>query len=264
MKKNLVIIVILSFIFSSCVIQNEYFINNDKSGEFVMTLDLTSFLKQTNIPLNKLAKKMSQNDSLNVLEIDENETFVKDSVIYFEDIFDKYKDSISALTQDEQDIVNKFRTMSFHFHVTNVPDSSTYLQLKAPFKDVNHFMFSPSEIDKIKEIVSKKDSNKVKMPFEMPDVRQTISFDDDVFEVNIAPNELTNSEIDSLRETMSNNMFDSLLIIKNMYHFNKKIKSVSNHDAKISDDRKTVIVNGSFKESIIEPEKGSIQIELEE
>jgi len=51
---------------------------------------------------------------------------------------------------------------------------------------------------------------------------------------------------------------------KSVYKFPKKVKSVSDSTAMLSQDRKTVTVSYDWEEYLASPEKASIKIELED
>jgi len=97
--------------FSSCTVKESIIFNEDGSGTFLMTYDMSEVMAQ----MGDAFKDMDAEDQDVEGVMDEVEekkpNTVIDSIIYFKDIFEEHKDSIASLSEDERRSMEAIKDM---------------------------------------------------------------------------------------------------------------------------------------------------------
>ncbi len=225
MKKLLLLSLVL--IFSSCQLNEEITFNKDGSGEFQLAIDMSGFMS--------MAKGMGkENDSLKK----NKKPLVKDTVYKLVDMLEDKKDSIAQLPKEEREWLEKMKNAVVKLHANEIKGEMTMAYIY-PFKKVADLDNILDKFEKIEKNRKDKNSIMTDMTNDMPKTKVKYEFNKRKFrrKVQMVKSKKTNDSINNKTEAMLG-MFKYKLI----YHFPYKIKSVSNKDALLSADKKTLII----------------------
>ena len=206
---------------------------------------------------------------------DGKEKMKMDSVMYFKDMLVEKADSIATLPLEEQkklknleDIVIKMK-MDEETGLFDIGFGSTFTNLKE----------LPEALAKIEEAKKMNSENNAQMgkmgesavAKASEDVFEYVDFtyDGKIFSRTIKEGykqskedlETLNAEISQMGD--SKEMFEAMSYTL-VYNFPKNVKSVTNKNAVISDDKKTVTLKMNFIEMIKSPEQMALDVELED
>ncbi|MFL0354109.1 hypothetical protein [Xanthomarina sp. GH4-25] len=252
---------LLAFALTGCNFTEEITFQPDGSGEFIMNYDLSEVMKT----LEKMGGDKEGNEN------DKKEKI--DSIVYFKDILAEKSDSISKLSQIEQDKLQSLETIVMRIKMDEATGSFDF-GFGSTFKNLDELPDVLEKIEQAKEFNSKDDAQFSKM--EQSAVAKSaknlleyvdFSYDGKTFSRALSENykpssediEALNTEISQMGE--SKDTFEGMTYTL-IYHFPKTIKSVSNTKAEISNDKKTVTLKMNFLEMIKSPENATLNVIL--
>ena len=260
--KQFLLVIASVFLLTSCNFTEEITFNPDGSGEFIMNYDMSEVMK--------MMEQMGGGK-----KDDGKEKMKMDSVMYFKDMLVEKADSIATLPLEEQkklknleDIVIKMK-MDEETGLFDIGFGSTFTNLKE----------LPEALAKIEEAKKMNSENNAQMgkmgesavAKASEDVFEYVDFtyDGKIFSRTIKEGykqskedlETLNAEISQMGD--SKEMFEAMSYTL-VYNFPKNVKSVTNKNAVISDDKKTVTLKMNFIEMIKSPEQMALDVELEE
>ncbi len=176
-------------------------------------------------------KDLGTKDSLNKSEI-------IDTTYFFKDILEDKKDSIAQLSAEEQASLRAIADMNLHMQVDE-ENGKMLMDFGLSFKDISDIKNIEEKISKAMD-VNKKESSNSPM-FNKSNIN--FSFDGKNFTRKTILKKLsTEEEKKSDKALNESSSFLEGSAYKLKYHFEKKIKTVSLKDAKISDDGKTLTI----------------------
>ncbi|MHA7941882.1 hypothetical protein ACJOV8_002265 [Formosa sp. 3Alg 14/1] len=243
----LVLICLSAFILTSCNYTEEITFHPDGSGEFLMNYDMSEAMVAI--------KKIGGNE-----EAYKKEPKV-DSIIYFKDILKEKSDSISKLSQEEQDDLKSLESMMMRVQ-SNYETDVFNLGFGSAFTSINEFPEILENIDKAKSFHTKGSPQFSKMDGSavansVNDMLKHIDFSFDgkrfsrTLKAGYEPSEEAIAKLDKEMSMMGEGEETmKAMTYTFVYHFPKKIKSVSNKDALISKDKKTVTLTQNYIEMI--------------
>ncbi|QCX39701.1 hypothetical protein FF125_15080 [Aureibaculum algae] len=222
MLRNLLIVTSLLFLLTSCAFTEEIHINNDGSGTYNFKIDMSEMMQE----MQDMGTKDSTAASKSI-----------DTTFNFKDILDEKKDSIAQLSKEEQAAIKAIADMNLHLQVDD-EKGKMLMDFGLNFKDV-------SEIKNMEEKLTKAMSvnkNKGNAPL-MNKSNVTFSLNGNNFVRKTIPKKLTTEEENEVDKSIqqSGSFLDGSMY-KLIYHFEKKIKSVSHKKASISNDGKTLTI----------------------
>lgn len=230
MKKLLLILLSLS-LFTSCKLKEEITFNEDGTGTYNLAIDMSGFMT--------MGKGMGKAlDSTKV----EKEPVVTDTIIKISDMLAEKKDSIAKLPKEKREMFEKMKDFYIKIHIDE-PNEEMLMSYSYPFKtikDLNYAMENIETISKMQkdslspmgDISSAIPKNKVKYKFSKHEFMRIAT----ASETDKKKDE--EKKDDKTMEQMAN-MFQFELV----YHFPRRIKSVSYKDALLSADGKTLHIN---------------------
>ncbi|MFB9054701.1 hypothetical protein ACFFVB_16550 [Formosa undariae] len=256
----LVLICLSAFVLTSCNYTEEITFHSDGSGEFLMNYDMSEAMVAI--------KKIGGNE-----EAYKKEPKV-DSIIYFKDILKEKSDSISKLPQDEQDDLKSLESMMMRVQ-SNYETDVFNLGFGSGFKSINEFPEILENIDKAKAFNTKGSSEFSKMDGaavakSVNDMLKHIDFyfDGKQFSRSLKdgykPSAEAIAQLDKEMNQMGEEGEETLkaMTYTLVYHFPNKIKSVSNKNALISKDKKTVTLKQNYIEMIKNSELMNLKVVL--
>lgn len=234
---------------TSCQFSENIYINEDGTGRVSFNMDGAELME-------KLGEQMAKSDEKRV-----------DSTISFKDLFKDQQDSISKLSQAEQDKLKKLEAFKMHM-VVDAEKKEMNMDMYSDFKSVSELqdmfatMNTAGDIDKSNNPNSKAAANPMASLGSEGSSTTNYSYNGNIFkrEVVVLDEEKLAAVKDSLGQAEM--MFASSEYTLN-YHFPRKIKSVSLDNAKISEDGKSFSVSVNFLQYIQDPESLNLEVELE-
>ncbi len=282
---------LLALVFQSCIVTESMIVNEDTSGEFEVTYDLSNMSEFIG---NIMPPSDSGNDDMDYDEYDENEVEeetnesefknddfdeseeageVVDTLIVFDDLFVQYQDSIAALPEKEQKALENLRGMYVRMNI-NEPEKLFKMGIGMPFESFDDLKDIQKRVKEARDMNSK-DSGVDQMTENSPFSGLMGNEDDDVryewsahsFSRTTVVMRETDSIANAIKEMeQSDSEFnesfkESSYIIS--YSFPKRIKSTSVEGAVISEDRKSITYKASWFNFIADPRLLDIMIEFE-
>ncbi len=242
MKKLLVLaLAILSL--SACQMTEEITFNEDGSGMYDFKMDMGAMMK--------MGKGMENSkDSL----AEKKAPKVKDTIIQFSDLLEKMQDSLNNLTPEEKESFKYLKKMSLRLQMDESKDEML-LSYILPFKDVSELENILNDINKIEKKRRGTSGEMKGMDKVIPKSKVRYSFNKHSFKRTSILNEKNNKkqEQDSTFKNNDLKQIFQMLSYKIIYHFPKKIKSVSYKDALLSADAKTLHIEVPMDKMIKNP-----------
>ena len=241
--KTVLLFIGLTIILTSCTFTEEISIANNGSGSYSLKMDMGQMMKSMN--------GMSPKDSL-------KKPKVLDSIVHFKDILEKNKDSIAKLPKNEQLALEALRNMNLHMQVDEEKDKML-MDFNLAFNNVSELKNMQEKITKAQLLSDKKGKDK-SMPSKA-DVNYL--FNGKTFKRKVIPKELSEEKLSELeRSIKQSGAFLEGSTYRVVYHFEKKIKSVSFRDAKISDDKKTMTIEVPMDSLVKNPMLLNFEVKL--
>jgi len=231
MKKLFVLsLAILSL--TACQMTEEITFKKDGSGIYNFKVDMSSMMK--------MGKEMEgSKDSLAV----KKEPKVQDSVIQFGDLLAEMKDSLKDLSPEEQKAFKHLKKMSLHIQVDESKDKMLMAYV-LPFKQVSELENIMNDIKTIESKRGGKSKETGSFDKLMPQSDVKYSFDKHSFSRTTIVKEKDKKQVqDTAKDNNGLDQMMQMFSYKIIYHFPKKIKSVSYKDALLSADGKTLHID---------------------
>ncbi|MDY7393963.1 hypothetical protein UMM65_01810 [Aureibaculum sp. 2210JD6-5] len=224
MLKKFLFIISLLLLVTSCTFTEEVHFNKDGSGSYNFEVDMSEMLQE-------MKDMGTKEDSL-------SEPEVIDTTYYFRDILEEKKDSIAQLSEEDQASLRAIADMNVHMQVDE-EKGKMLMAFGLDFKDVSDIKNIEEKLSKAMA-VNKKQTNNPPM-FNKSNV--TFSFDGKNFTRKTIPKDLTKEEEEEVDKGIEQSgSFLEGSTYKLIYHFTKKIKTVTYKDANISNDGKTLTI----------------------
>lgn len=189
-----------------------------------------------------------------------NEEIFKDTTYVFKDIIAKYAETFVKLPAAEQAIFQKFANVNVHIRNSSYEKEFRTI-VSQSFKKIEEV----PDLYKAEEYVDDLKHNYA-LSAEEHYYIVSYTFDEKVFKriVKITdPVELKKQQdkIEELKTRFSNHKIVQDYILD--YHFPRKIKSVSNSNAKISEDKKSLELQFNITDCLLNPESTNLEVILE-
>jgi len=265
---SLLLIGIALTFFTSCTITESIFFNEDMSGEYTLGYDLSEAKNAT--------KEM--NDEV---DVSENPPKKKtDTSIVFNELFEQYKDSIADLSEEEQLKLEKLKDMTLRIQEDEAKGVFKF-SISREFQSVKDLENINEQVDEAMNVAmtfdnqGQESSSGGEFKQASENSKALYTFKENVFEriQPIEEKEVIDDDYEEGDEQATEtgeemNMGfgemtkDSFYIIT--YSFPKKIKSISNKNAQISKDGKSLTLKIPWDELEKDESKLNLKIELED
>ncbi|RZW53907.1 MAG: hypothetical protein EX263_06145 [Flavobacteriaceae bacterium] len=269
------IITVIIMSFNSCAVKEQLVFNEDGSGTFLVTYDMSQIMSQMGDAFQDIGPEDDKEDDEDSTEIKEKKpNTVIDSIIYFKDIFEQYKDSIAQMTDKERYEMETLKDMYMTMKMNEELKMFNY-GIGLEFKKVEDLKDIQERVEKAKsfnEQGEQLDMMKEGSPMGkyMGDGDQKVDYYftetgfsrvttmpekavDDTLDLNDNPEEGD----DSFSEELEGSFYSVEIT------FPKRIKSTSVKDALISEDGKTVSYKVNWADYLKDPKLLDISVEFE-
>jgi len=241
--KKILILSITSVILISCVFTEELHIKNDGSGSYAFDMDMSQMMESM--------KEMSEKDSLKDPE-------VLDTIILFKDLLLENKDSIAKLDDEEKEMIKALEDFTMRMQIDE-EKGKMLMTFGLDFKDISDLKNMEEKIARAQSLSNKKEGSNV-----MPSNSNTeFSFDGNTFKRKVTLKDLSKEKSDDFDKMIKQS--SSFLEGSNyrlVYHFENVIQHVSFKGAKISDDKKTLIIEMPMDTIIKNPKLLDFEVKL--
>jgi hypothetical protein len=240
MKTKLLLVcsAVLAFMATSCNVKETIVIKEDGSG--VMSIDMDG-----DQLMSMAGGEMAGKEKI-------------DSVFAFKDLFKGKEDSIAKLPKADQERIKLLQNVKGHM-LMDPEEGKFNMQFNNEFKkasDLGNMMGAFEAMSKM----NKKDAPDVGLADKTPGI--TYFYDGKKFKKTVAPKDAKVPEEANEQLDMIMQMFEGSTYTVT-YQFPKKIKTVSNKNAVISADKKTVTVAYDLKEYMETPVTMSLEVDFE-
>ena len=234
--KKLIVIAIAIFSFTSCQFTEEITLNENGTGNYNLKIDMGQMMSQ---------KKSKDQDT----EKKEKKEKV-DSIINFSELFKKLKKEDTNLSKEDLRLMKRMENLKLHMLVDE-EKGEMKMDFSFPFKSLNDLKTIGDDIKRLDEIQKKKEDKKGEDP--MNEIFTGISKSGKDVDYTYNGKKFTRKTILSKQakkkakekeDTTSNNDLGIMKMFsyKLIYHFPKKIKSISYKEAMLGTDGKTLII----------------------
>lgn len=241
--KKILILFVTSVVLISCVFTEELHIKNDGSGSYAFDMDMSQMMEAM--------KGMSEKDSLKDPE-------VLDTIILFKDILSENKDSIAKLDAEEKEMIKALEDFTMRMQVDE-EKGKMLMTFGLDFENISDLKNMEEKIAKAQSLSDKKKSKDV-----MPSNSNTeYSFDGNTFKRIVTLKNLSKEKSDEFDKMIAQS--SSFLEGSNyrlVYHFESTIQHVSFKGAKISEDKKTLIIEIPMDTIINNPKLLDFEVKL--
>ena len=243
--KKLILLCGLACFLASCNVTESIVFNKDMSGEYMTSFDLSPMLNYAN------------ENRPNTEEGPKKEKI--DTTIVFNELFKNHKDSIAALSEAERTRLEKLKGMVVRVRMDEETNTFDF-NMKKSFVEFSELENINEQVDDAMDIAKAIGNKDAKAPKEQLNELTTVdkvvyTYKNNTFS-RVMPNAVAKQEEeieDDLEEDDDNDFakqfemqFEELFSKSNytlVYKFESMVKSVSNENAVISEDGKTVTYN---------------------
>ncbi|MDO6596064.1 hypothetical protein Q4512_04000 [Oceanihabitans sp. 2_MG-2023] len=260
--KQFILAIASVFLLTSCNFTEEISFNPDGSGEFIMSYDMSEVMKT----MEEMGGGKKDNGK---------EKMKLDSVMYFKDMLVEKADSIATLSQEEQDKLKSLESIVIKMKMDE-EEGLFDMGFGSTFTSLKELPEALKKIEEAKKMNSENNAQMGKMGESAvakasEDIFEYVDFayDGKTFSRSIKEGfQQSEADIEELNEEIgqmgdSKEMFEAMSYTL-VYNFPKKIKSVTNKNAVISSDKKSVSLKMNFIDMIKSPEAMTLDVELEE
>ncbi|MFI0430517.1 hypothetical protein [Mariniflexile sp. HMF6888] len=232
----------------SCQFSENIYINADGSGKMEFSFDGSQLMQMAGD------------------KIGENQEKAIDSTFSFKELFDTMRDSISKLSEEEQQKIKSLEPFNMHM-VMDPKTSKMTFDMFTDFKKVSELQDMFKAMKSFGDLKGNEKASGENNPFSSfggdGTTELDYNYDGKIFKrtARIIDKEAYKQVTDSLGQMAM--MFGSSTYKLN-YHFPKPIKSVSNETAMFSSDRKSFTVEFDFMDYIANPEALNLEVVLED
>jgi len=241
--KTLLFLIGLLTSLTSCMFTEELTVNNDGSGTYAFKMDMSEMLESV--------KDMSNKDSL-------KEPEVLDTIVFFKDILEEKKDSISKLTEEEQILLKSLEYLKLHMQVDE-ENGKMLMDFVMDFKNISELKDMQNKITKAQALSDgKNQDNSLKSKADVE-----YSFDGKTFRRSVIMKDLSEEKLQEVeRSIQQSSSFLEGAMYKVIYHFESEIHSVSFKGAVISNDQKTLKIEVSLDSVMKNPKWLDFEVKL--
>ena len=237
--------VVLLIFTTSCSFTENITINEDGTGSMSLDMDASELMAMAGDEIAKSGEKRV------------------DSTMSFKELLAEKKDSIAKLPQEEQDRLKKLENFSIKMLMD--PETQEFkFSLLSDFKKVEDMGDMMDSFDKANPMNSKKPEGAPDFGLDKYKTQSKYAYNGKKFTKTVSRKESlpeTKEEGEDTMEMMRGMLESSTYTIN--YNFPKKVKSVSNKNATISADKKTVTVIYPFTDYMDKPDAMSVEVEFE-
>lgn len=233
----------IALLFSSCQITEDMTIKEDGSG----TIQITEFRHEPSY-----MKLVGENYG--------KENIFKDSSYVFKEYIDKYNYNFIKYTPTEQMLFSKYTDV-----LVSIKKSSFDKEYKSTFK------YSFDKVEKLPDLYKTEDyaddlENNYALTAEKHYYNVSYTYANSVFKRTITITNPSEQNIQKTEMEAAKSKYGSMGFVQTYqlnYNFPRKIKSVSNASAKISENRKALSVTFPLSDCIATPEITQLEVILE-
>ena len=219
------LILFIGFITSltSCMFTEEVSLKNDGSGTYAFKMDMSQMMESM--------KDMSNKDSL-------KEPQVLDTIVFFKDILEEKKDSISKLSKEEQLLLEGLEDLKLHMQVDE-EKGKMLMDFVLDFTDISELKDMQNKIAKAQALSDGKEKdNSLKSKADVD-----YSFDGKTFKRSVIMKDLSEEELQEVEQSIQqSSSFLEGTMYRVVYHFESEIQNVSFKGAVISNDQRTLTI----------------------
>lgn len=240
MKKIIpVVLLLLAFVNSSCSFTERIDVKADGSGEMAVTIDGAELMKKAGEEIAEKAGKRI------------------DSTISFRDVFKDKQDSIAKLPAEERDAIKKLENVDIHL-LMDASAGEMLITMKNKFKNLSELGDAMQSFNKVRQL-KKGAANTPDLGFGGAGSPETsYTYDGKKFKRTVKlpakTGELSDDTMKIYRDMFAQNTYTMV------YSFLKPVKSVSDKEAKVSADGKTVTITRSFADYMDKPESLNLEV----
>lgn len=234
---------IVGTLLSNCQVSETIYLNEDGSGkiEVVELRDEHSYMQIAGANYSKEEKYV-------------------DTSYAFSDVVLKYNDTFLKFTKPEQELFTKYNGVNLH-----VKKSSYDKEFRTVITQSFNNIETVPDLYKTEDYADDLENNYA-LTAEKHYYKVSYGFDGTVFKrivkiIDVEGLEKASGRIDTLKTQVSK--FNVVQTYTLNYHFPRKIKSVSNTDAKISTDKKSLSLQLLLTDTMQNPESTSLEVVLE-
>lgn len=244
--KLYLLLAVTGLFFTSCQITENIYLEPDGSGKVNYEVDASGLMDAMGGILGEEAA--SQNI---------------DSTFTFKALLEEKKDSIAKLPVEQQLRLRELEDMKVHMKM-DAPQKILKMELFSDFKQVSQMQNMMEALKTVQELEKK--ASQPENPFgdmmKTDNVELKYAFDGKVFKRTVRViDPVAQAQAKDTTGMLKMMFASSQYIVK--YHFPKKVKSVSNPDAVIGPDKKTVTVPFAMSDYMDEPEKTNLEVVLD-
>ncbi|MEZ4855778.1 MAG: hypothetical protein R2812_04780 [Gelidibacter sp.] len=233
---------LFSVCFTSCQFSENIYLNEDGSGKMAFVFNGDQLMEMAGDKFSEDSKKKM------------------DTTIVFKDFLEQNKDSISKLSDEEQ---QKLKTLE-NFSIRTLMDSEAKkmeFDMTTDFKSISELQDMFSTMNKMQSLTNATGTSPSITTNKTTQLHYM--FDGHKFsrKATIIDEALLKKQTDSLES--AKDMFASSKYTLN-YHFPSAIKSVSNNNAVLSDDRKNLILEYNLIDYLKNPKGLDLEVILED
>ena len=242
MKNKIYAFLLLGLLVTSCQITETIYLNQDGTGKIE-----TESLRDEHSYMQLAGENYAK------------EEVFRDTTYIFKDFITKYSETFSRLPASEKAIFQKFATVKVH-----IKKSSYEKEFRTTISQNFNTIEEVADLYKTQEYADDLEHNYA-LTAEEHYYSVSYSFDGSIFKriVKITdPVELKKQQdkISDLKNRVSNFKINQPYVLK--YHFPRKIKSVSNVNAKISEDKKSLELQFLITDCLVNPESTNLEVIL--
>ncbi|WP_188439862.1 hypothetical protein [Planktosalinus lacus] len=239
-------LILLLFVFASCEFSETMVLQNNGSGTMTIKMDASDVIKMVST-MKEEGENIKSEDKL-------------DTTFYFKEFLAQNKDSIRQLSEEQQQKLQKLEPYGIHIKM----DAEEGILNYDVFLEFNSITEANNMFDVFNQIgkTGVNTSSEANTSLSQKSIKVTYSFENFVFkrDAYIADKELYQQEMDSLKNI---EMMLSGSHYKLNYTFPSKIKSTTQPDANLSQDRKTLFYQVEYLDFLKNPDLMDIEVVLE-
>lgn len=250
--KSTLLLIITLIVFTSCEIVQETKFETDGSGRYSLGFDLSEMMKMGN----------NFNGDKNNKQLD--------TLIIFSDFLKAKKDSISKLSNEEQEKIKQLESFTLYVKADSI-SKKFEMKINYDFNNLSELKLFGEKLEgqniKELEILSSKTNNikKDTTGNNFPDFNKyyNTTFNKKRFTVKLNPKGIAETERNKDTTMTKDNPMADLIRFKSRYFFPYKIKNVDNENVRILPNFKGVEISGNLFEINSAPNFFEINIEFE-
>lgn len=184
-----------------------------------------------------------------------------DTTVYINDVLEKQRDSIARLPKKDRDLLEKMASYKIRVFVDDENNEMNYV-LVADFNNVNEMNDISEMISKVGDLAPNSGTNEVANGKSEEFIGVSYSFVNNTFvrDAYIKDENLHQQQVDSM-QSMETVLGASFYLLN--YTFAKPIRHISNDEAQVSNDRKSISLRVPFWEYYKNPDVLDLEVEFE-